>query len=85
VTLNRTHASFQPGCHVDVKVSSHNYHLRDAVMGPIFAAGEPDRGDIVLPGAKDTLWKTVRQTRIGRGEMASTLPEKRLIYRHVAI
>jgi hypothetical protein len=39
-----------------MKVSSHNYHLRDAVMGPIFAA-EPDRADIVLPAAEVMLWK----------------------------
>jgi hypothetical protein len=29
-------------------------------MAPIFAA-EPDRADIVLPAAEETLWKTARE------------------------
>jgi hypothetical protein len=30
-------------------------------MGPIQAAGEPDRGDIVLPAAEALLWKPITQ------------------------
>jgi hypothetical protein len=30
-----------------------------AFSGPIFAIGEPDRGDIVLPAAEQSLRKTI--------------------------